>query len=88
MADIQAVQDSKASAVTFLRLLVKIRESMKVSQAELGRRMKIAQASVSQMEKSVNPSLALVIRYADALQVPLAVMVQLDDDVISFQLSG
>jgi transcriptional regulator with XRE-family HTH domain len=52
-------------------VLTEIRESKKLSLREVGEKMGCSHVAVSKLEKSKNPGILTLGRYADAVQVPL-----------------
>jgi transcriptional regulator with XRE-family HTH domain len=71
-------------AAAVLRLLVRIRRELNLSQEEVGRRLGVGQPAVSMLEKHRDPRLSDIARLAAALDVPLTVSVEFDGHTFSY----
>lgn len=69
-----------------LALLVEVRKSRNISQREMGDLMGLGQPAVSSLENSPNPSISMIIRYANALGLDLSMSVHLADCTVTQSL--
>lgn len=79
----EKIETGPQAARNIVSALVMIRKQKELSQADVAELMGVTQTSVSALERSHNPQLALIGHYGDALGVRVALSIVVGKTVIT-----
>lgn len=84
----EKIENGAQAAMNVVSALTQIRKQRGLSQLDIADLMGVTQTSVSSLERSHNPQLALIGRYGDALGVRVALSVVVGKTVLTADVTS